>query len=101
MTWLGFLNRYIFQWFFIRLTKHRKTIVKETMDFSYIDQSLENDFGFIDKDECITNLEYIQEWFSFQFFVKPLSGWGGKFKYLSDKPYFIRITKKRGSIKTK
>ena len=67
MTFTKFMNVFILQWFFVRLTKHYK------------------------KDE---NGDYtlLSAW-SLQYFIIPLTGWWSNFKYLSKKPRFFYLLK--------
>lgn len=65
MTKTKFLNVFILQWLFVRLTKHLK------------------------KDEQ-GNYTIIERW-SLQYWVIPLTGWSTNFKYLNKKPKFLYL----------
>lgn len=66
MTFTKFVNVFILQWFFIRLTKHMK----------------KDDKG---------NYTIIEKW-SFQYWIVPLTGWWSNLIYLSKKPKFLYIS---------
>jgi len=62
-TWLGFVNRYFLQFFFVRLTKHIGTIENEN------------------------------SYYSIQYFVLPFTGYGNDYIYLNNYPKFLKLTK--------
>ncbi len=62
MTFTKFVNVFILQWFFIRLTKHMK---KDEQGYYTI----------------------IGRW-SLQYWIIPLTGWWNHFKYLNKNPNF-------------
>jgi hypothetical protein len=87
-TKLGFLNYYILQWFFVRLTKHIETFIEDYEVFSF---DVMSDTDAISARGTGTKIEK-QRW-SIQYWVYPLSGYGDKpykyingqkFKYLTD-----------------
>ncbi len=66
VSWLGLLNKLLFQWFFVRLTRCQERGVGETKTY---------------------------QWYSFQYWILPLTGWKSDFVYLNKKPKFIRVSK--------
>ena len=89
MTKLKFINVFLLQWFFIRLTKCNETIIEDFQLHSW-------DFvsnGSVSSRGSGTQQKY--EWFGLKYYIVPLSGWcGTKFKFLRKVPRFKRITKK-------
>lgn len=69
MNWLKFVNVFIFQWFFIRLTR--------------IEDKGENEF-------CFT----YYYWYSIQYFIVPLTGWWNEFVWLENQKFY-QLTKKK------
>lgn len=65
MTFTKFINKFILQWFFIRLTKHLK----------------KDDNG---------NYTIIDRW-SLQYWIKPLTGWNSDYKYIGQGPKFLYL----------
>ncbi|UZS00288.1 hypothetical protein [Chondrinema litorale] len=95
MSWLGLVNYYFLQWFFIRLTKHQE---KRAVEYELIELS------FFPNNQFVTGGNAKMEtwqWYSIQGWVLPTSGWSTNFKYLnkSKKPFFIKITKPNKLIK--
>lgn len=88
ISYLGFFNRFLFQWFFIRLTKCKeKRIENYNLDnFDLVSGGNMSSRG--------TGQIKIYQWYSFQFWVLPLTEWKNNFKYLNENPKFIRISKK-------
>jgi hypothetical protein len=70
MTWLKFINVFILQWFFVRLTKHASK----------------------DKNGNYTVLDAL----SIQYWILPLTGWWSNYKRLGKGCQFWYIYKKRG-----
>jgi len=66
MTFTKFVNVFVLQWLFIRLTKQ------------------------MGKDKQ-GNYTVIERW-SLQYWIMPLTGWWGDFKYLNKKPKFWYLT---------
>lgn len=92
MTKLYFINRFVLQWFFIRLTRNEERVIKKIrlVEFS---QMLDGSFSmWVDYDEKDVD---VMEWFSIQYWVIPRTGWETDFKYLKGGPKFLDITKKR------
>lgn len=81
MTWLKAINVFILQWFFIRLTRHTQNVTRiATSDFS---------------------ITRSYQWYSIQYWILPVTGWGNEFIYLNKKPKFIKCSKKRLLTKIK
>jgi hypothetical protein len=71
MSKLGIANRFFFQLFFVRLTKHTENTI-----VNY-------------------NLIGITQWYSIQYWILPFTGWQTDFIYLGNKsPRYWQITKK-------
>lgn len=87
MSLRGLLNRCVFQWFFIRLTKHQEIKIGYFESFSY-DVSVDGEPFFKGIGD-----EKTYQWYSLQYWVIPFSGYGKKFRYLNKGPKFLRITK--------
>ena len=85
MTLLKFVNKFIFQWFCIRLTKCSEKVIEnpEPSCFTY---SITTDGN--------TKNTVTYNWYSIQYWIKPCTGWTDDFVYLNKKPKFLRITKK-------
>ena len=92
MSLLKFINMFILQWFFVRLTKCSE---KRVFNFVY-----DNVFNIPHIDWDITQMSLksqseirTYEWYSIQTGILPLTGWGKEFKYLKPLHKFIKITK--------
>lgn len=88
MTKLKFINVFILQWLFIRLTRCRETIVIEANVLSY-DLMPDGNISArgIGKTKTL-------EWYSIQGLIIPTTGWVGDFKRIG-RPFFLRLTKKK------
>lgn len=85
---LNLLNIVILQWFFIRIVKCDEEVIE-----SYSLMSIDMMMG--DNMACRghgTIVKYY--WYGIQYWVLPLSGWGGEFILLNKKPEIIKLTKK-------
>lgn len=87
MTLLGFTNRYIFQWFFVRLTKHMENFVE---NYELRGYDLMSDGSISTRGVGKTISKY---WYSIQYFVVPLTGWNSNYRYLNKGPKYFKITK--------
>ena len=91
MTKLKFVNKFIFQWFFIRLTRHIQTKIT---DYNLVGfDVLLNNNGL--SSQGVGSLSKTStEWFSIQGFIVPNTGWNTDYKRIG-KTWFLRLTKKR------
>lgn len=89
MTLLGFFNKYIFQWFFIRLTKNIENSIEEYKILSY-DMMPDGSIASRGCGKTITKY-----WYSIQYFVVPLTGWNNDYKYINNGPKYFKITRKK------
>lgn len=90
MSILEIVNRFCFQWFFIRLTRIE---YREITDFKLHEISILEDgsFGIGGK----VNADHRIRYYAIQYFIRPLTGWKGSFKFIGkNSPKFFRITKK-------
>jgi len=91
MSKLYFVNYFILQWFFIRLTRHTERIIDEvdmieaSMLSPHVGQVTGIGFG--------VKRSHVLTWYSIQYWVIPCTGWTTFFKYIGGKPKFWRITK--------
>ncbi len=78
MTKLGFLNKFIIQFFFIRLTRHTQKV-----RIAYIDYARMKNYR-----------TQTEQWYSIQYWVVPFTGWSNRndFKYLNGQ-HFLPLTK--------
>lgn len=84
MTKLEIVNKFFFQWFFVRLARCEQSYsMQEVVKIDF--------FAPLSTDEY---KEYRFRWYSLMTFVVPLTGWGAKYKYLGKKRFY-RITKKK------
>lgn len=89
MTWLGAINIFVLQWFFIRFTRHTdKLITQFTLKEASILQSGNIGVGGSYKTE-------IYQWYSIQLWILPCTGWWNEFIYLNKYPKFIRCSKRK------
>ena len=89
MTWLKFINVFFFQWFFIRLTKCSKKIIKNYKIMSF-DMMPNGNFG-----SRGTGTTETKTWYSIQGFIVPCTGWRNNFKFVNKEPKFWKITKEK------
>ncbi len=68
MTWLKFINVFVLQLFFVRLTYCERGKYLGSLYGNYT----------------------MQKWYSLQYFIVPFTGWNSKFKYLG-KVKFIKL----------
>lgn len=87
-SWLRLVNLLVFQWFFIRLTKCEEKIVREYIIESF-DSMPNGSMASRGSGKII-----IYNWYAFQYWILPLTGWKGKFIYLNKEPKFIQASKK-------
>lgn len=81
MSWLGKINKYFLQFFFIRLTRHT-----EKVKVNYIDYSR------------MKSTRYQTEtYYSIQYWILPFTGWTNDFIYLNKSPKFVRLTDNKKS----
>lgn len=88
MTKLFFLNYFILQLFFIRLTRNTQRVID---DIDIHEVSLLRDGG------CgiggVIRKSHVEQWFSIQYWVIPFTGWNTDFKYLNGKASFLPLSK--------
>ena len=82
---LGLVNKLLFQWLFVRLTKHQEKVITK-----YNLHSVDVSIGIRGFTEDIVTYQ----WYSIQYWVLPLTGWKTDYIYLNKKPNFIRVSKK-------
>ena len=82
MTWLKAVNVFVFQWFFVRLTRCKQRVPK---DIHY--------HGHIDRKDINKHMISIQ-WYSIHYWVMPCTGWWGNHIYLNRGKYF-KISKSK------
>lgn len=82
------INFLFLQWFFVRLTKNTLNIINKIEMFECSLTEAGYAVGGVIKEM------HIQQWYSIQGFIIPLTGWINSFSYLN-KPFFIRVTKKK------
>lgn len=87
MTKLEFVNKFIFQLFFARLTRCQERII-DKVDF-YETSITPDGFGWGGN----VRESHIEQWYSIMFWVVPFTGWNSKFKFIG-KQQLKRITKK-------
>ena len=88
-SWLGLVNMLVFQWLFIRLTKCEENRVEEYALHSF-DIMGNGGMSSRGSGKIVT-----YEWYAFQYWVLPLTGWKNKFIYLNKEPKFIQVSKKK------
>ena len=87
VSWLGLLNKLLFQWFFVRLTRCQEKRIENYTLHSF-DLMSDGNIASRGVDETKT-----YQWYSFQYLILPLTGWKSDFVYLNKKPKFIRVSK--------
>ncbi len=87
MTKLKAANVFLFQWFFIRLTKCSENRIENYTVQSY---DLMSDGNISSRG---TGKTKTYQWYAFQFWILPCTGWKTNFIYLNKKPKFIKCTK--------
>jgi hypothetical protein len=86
---LKYLNFIVFQWVFIRLTRCKQEIIAEALVDSW------ELFNKTDVSVALKpKIKKIKQWYSFQGWIFPLTGWVNGFKRIG-KPWFLKITKTR------
>lgn len=94
MKKIEFLNKFIFQFLFFRLTRCEKRVVASyslhSFDVMINGNVVGRGVGKVDT----------YEWYSIQYFIKPFSGWNSQFIFLNKnkKPKFFRVSKKKIKI---
>lgn len=90
MSILEFSNRFFFQWFFVRLTRCKQRVVDEIdmTHVSFLPNGNHGIGGYIVK-------AHTEEWYSFQGWIVPMSGWGTDFKYFGKTNWFKKMTKNK------
>ena len=84
---LGLVNKLLFQWFFVRLTRCQEKRIENYTLHSF---DLMSDGNFASRGVGETKT---YQWYSFQYWILPLTGWKSDFVYLNKKPKFIRVSK--------
>jgi hypothetical protein len=87
VSWLGMLNKLLFQWFFVRLTRCQEKRIENYTLHSF-DLMIDGNMSSRGVGETKT-----YQWYSFQYWILPLTGWKSDFVYLNKKPKFIRVSK--------
>lgn len=90
MTKLEFVNKFIFQLFFVRLTRCRET-KQEYKPLAHPQQLQANEDGYFWPLADVIDVTY--QWYSIMFWVVPFTGWNSKFKFIG-KQQLKRVTKK-------
>ncbi len=85
MSWVKFLNIFILQLFFIRLTRCSQVVVSDYKLFSY-----DLTPGGISPRGVGTSKTH--SWLSIQGIIVPFTGWNSEFIYIG-KPIFLKISK--------
>lgn len=88
MTKLKFLNKFILQWFFVRLTRVQEKIACVDKIISY---DIMPDGSLSARSIGLTQTF---QWYSLQYFVVPTTGWNTDFKYLGERKFFVLTSKK-------
>lgn len=88
MTLLKFINVFILQWFFVRLTKCTETVV---MEFTITEFSLMPDGSYAPSGKGKASTF---EWYAIQFWIIPVTGWWSGFISLGTVK-FKRISKRK------
>jgi hypothetical protein len=88
MTWLGFFNYFVLQWFFIRLARVKRVVDYELDHIAFLpDREIES------SGRAITKTKYkILKW------IVPLSGWETDYKYIKIRKSKIKKEKLSSSI---
>ena len=79
ISWLKLVNKVLFEWFFIRLTKHQEKRI-EDFKLSGFDLMSDGNIGSRGVGETKT-----YQWYSLQYWIIPLTGWKNDFVYLRTK----------------
>ncbi len=87
VSWLGLSNKLLFQWFFFRLTRCQE---KRIGNYTLHSFDLMSDGNIVSRGVGETKT---YQWYSFQYWILPLTGWKSDFVYLNKKPKFIRVSK--------
>jgi hypothetical protein len=89
ISWLGLVNKLLFQWLFIRLTRCQEKRIENYTLHSF---DIMRDGNLASRGAGETKT---YQWYSFQFWILPLTGWNSNFIYLNKTPKFIRVSKER------
>jgi hypothetical protein len=87
MSKLKAVNVFFFQWFFVRLTKCTEKRIENYTLHSF---DLMSDGNMASRGTGETKT---YQWYSFQYWILPCTGWWSDFIYLNKKPKFIKCTK--------
>jgi len=85
MTKLEFVNKVVFQWFFVRLTRCQQKVITE---FKMYEVSIAPG-GYAPGGDVKYKIE---QWYSIQGWIIPLTGWRKEFKFIG-KNWFLKVTK--------
>lgn len=85
MTKLEFVNKFFFQWLFVRLTRCEQKVIT---DFNLQEISI-TPHGYAPGGTVKYKTE---QWYSIQGWIIPLTGWSNDFKFIR-KQWFIKVTK--------
>lgn len=87
MSILELSNRIIFQWFFVRLTRCSQRIIDEVemVEVSMLHDGCHGVGGNILK-------SHREQWYSFQGWIIPLTGWNTDFRYIGKSPWFKKMS---------
>lgn len=87
MTKLEFVNKFFFQWFFVRLTKCQQKVIE---DFTLTEVSVmpggDHSIGGSAKTATY-------KWYAIQYWIIPTTGWGKPFRQIGYSRKFLNITK--------
>ena len=89
MSFLGFINRFFFQLFCVRLCKSQQQRVESFEVLSY-DLMSDGNIGSRGSGKIVK-----YQWYSLMLWVVPFTGWGSDFVYLNKKPIYINLTKEK------
>lgn len=94
MITLDFLNKYFFQWFFVRLTKIVNTDKGRInkIDIESISVTENRAWSISARGNIVYKTT---SWYSLMYWVAPTTGWNGGFKYLNQSGRLLKITKER------
>lgn len=89
MSILKAVNVFFFQWFFVRLTKCQE---KRIENYNLHSFNLMNNGNISSRGVGETKT---YQWYSFQYWILPCTGWKNKFIFLNKTPKFIKCSKTR------
>lgn len=88
MSKLKFINVFLLQWFFVRLTRCQERVVTE---FDMYEISLMPDGSFAPGGRAKYKT---YQWYSIQYWIIPCTGWWSDFKYVGGKHKFWKLSAK-------